>query len=203
MKVRFIYPVLFIVLLLSGCSQTNIPLNNEEDIAGIDTSDSRVVDNIINGQEYIEVLCDQKEIDKGSCNVTGYLDIGRDRVSVEFDDSGGILNNNENIAYILTEYGVGKNILTGQSGKIFISKMGGFSDLYGSIDKDNVHIGDKIHLRTPILQSQGGDYLSFKVIDIHLTTKDVDDNNIISGDIKIIQNDGETSRMIIGESIKE
>lgn len=202
MKVRFIYPVLFIVLLLSGCSQISIPSDNEEEIAGIDTSDSHVVDNISNGQEYMEVLCNQREIDEGSCNVTGYLDIGGDRVSIEFDDSGGMLNNNENIDYILTEYGVGKNILTGKSGKIFISKMGGFSDPYGSINKDNVHVGDKIHLRTPILQSQGGDYLSFKVIDIHLTDKDLDDN-IISGDIKIIQNDGETSRIIIGESIKE
>lgn len=201
MKVRFIYPILFMTLLLSGCSHIEINSNNQEGIAGIDTSDSHVVENIANGQEYMEVLCDKKEIDEGSCNATGYLDIEGDKVSVEFDDSGGVFNKNENIAYILTEYGVGKNILKGQSEKIFISKMGRFSHPNGYINEDNVHIGDKIHLRTPIFQSQGGDYLSFEVIDIHLTNKDHDDNNIISGDIKIIQNDGKTSRMIIGESI--
>lgn len=69
---------------------------------------------------------------------------------------------------------------------------------------DDISIGDEIDLRVPIFQSKGGEYLRYRVVDIFpVENYNKEENNEESDNIKILHDDGQNSRFIVGERIKE
>lgn len=139
-----------------------------------------------------------------SCSKPGYLTIGDKSVEVDFDDTGDIYGTNDDKAYILTHYGLGKDIIEGKYGEVFLFKIGDLFQVNGDINHDDISIGDEIDLRVPIFQSKGGEYLRYRVVDIFpVENYNKEENNEESDNIKILHDDGQNSRFIVGERIKE
>lgn len=204
MKNRLVYALIVVALSLSGCSYDNQIKYDEEDIVGIDRDNKEVVENIVDGEQYVKTVCNKEEVIDLSCSKAGYLTIGNQSVEVDFDDTGDAYGKNDGKAYILTQYGLGKDVIEGKYGEVFLFKIGDLFQVNGDTNHDDISIGDEIDLRVPILQSKGGDYLRYRVVDIlPVENYDEEENNEKSDSIKILNDDGQNSRFIVGERIKE
>lgn len=197
MKRRFAGLLLLLATSISSCSQYDEVQYDNEDSVGIDSNDTASVENITHGEQYIKTVCTQYDVERSLCNKPGYLSINDHTFEIGFDDNVETSENQDDKAYILTQYGVGKGILQNKYGGVFITQTG------QSLNQDNIHINDEIHLRVPIAQSEGGDYFTYKIIDIqtiedyHYESKEDMDNKIT-----IIQNDG-NSLVITGQKIAD
>lgn len=204
MKNRLVYALIVVVLSLSGCSYDNKIKYDEEDVVGIDRDNREVIENILDGEQYVKTVCTKEEVMDLSCSKPGYLTIGDKSVEVDFDDTGDAYGKNDGKAYILTQYGLGKDIIEGKYGEVFLFKIGDLFQVNGDINHDDISIGDEIDLRVPIFQSKGGEYLRYRVVDIFpVENYNKEENNEESDNIKILHDDGQNSRFIVGERIKE
>lgn len=70
-----------------------------------------------------------------SCSKPGYLTIGDKSVEVDFDDTGDIYGTNDDKSYILTHYGLGKDIIEGKYGEVFLFKIGDLFQVNGDINR--------------------------------------------------------------------
>lgn len=199
-----IIPAILLGLLLSSCSQSQTDTLNDKNTGGIDPLDTQSVENIVSGDEYMKNVCEQGDIDKKDCNSPGYIIIGNKRSDVIFNDAGNSFEDKENTAYILSEYGVGKNILEEEYGKVVISQSNTTFETSGRFNEEDVYIGDEIHLRLPIVKSESGDYLSYKVNNIqYVDNNTYHDKSETEENISIVQNGKDQSRIITGKIIKE
>ena len=199
-----IIPAILLGLLLSSCSQPQTDIRNDKNTGGIDPLDTQSVENIVSGDEYMKNVCEQVDIDEKDCNSPGYIIVRDKRSDVLFDDTGDSFEDKENTAYILSEYGVGKKILEEEYGKVVISQSHNIFGTSDRFDEEDVHVGDEIHLRLPIVKSEGGDYLSYKVNNIqYVDNNTYHDKSETEENISIVQNGKDQSRIITGKIIKE